>query len=257
VDEALRQLDLATAAARQLATSALAALRLPQVALREAMVDYVGSIASRRIDASRHASVDVMARLGDDDIVELRLWTTEQTRLAQDRARQEIEGCDLWIPDVPGLSPGDVTTYGNALVPKPRDTPRGIPQELVDLADRCLAPLRRGLADVGLAVVPVEAELQVEVGLVRAWRAYREAAVDCVAKWVDVDEHYHAGAGRFQEMRWELAGQVDVEAFAARREAADAAAAESAVVHQAEVAADAAADALAGVEAEALPSIAG
>jgi hypothetical protein len=76
VDEALRQLDLATAAARQLATSALAALRLPQVALREAMADYVGSIASRRIDASRHASVDVMARLGDDDIVELRLWTT-------------------------------------------------------------------------------------------------------------------------------------------------------------------------------------
>ena len=65
MDEELKQLDLAIAEARRLATEALDALREPQGALRDAAADYIASGATRRIDASRHASVETMAKLSD------------------------------------------------------------------------------------------------------------------------------------------------------------------------------------------------
>jgi hypothetical protein len=242
VDEELRQLDLATADARQLATEALEALAVPQAALREAAADYIESIAAHRVDAARHASVEVMAKLSDDDVAELRLWTEEQIGLAREAVERDIESCDFWIPDASGMSPTDVTTYGGALMPMPKDSKTGIPQALMALFEQCLAPLRRGLMAVGLAGIPAAAQPRVEVALARAWRTYREAAVECIAKWADVDERYHASSERFQELRWELAGQVDVEALKARRAAAEAEATDSAVsTGAAEIAAEAAA----------------
>ena len=219
VDEELKQLDLATAGARRLATAALDGLRAPQTALREAAAEYVVSVAQRRLDASRHASVEAMAKLSDDEIVELRLWTSEQITHAREEVEREIAACDFWIPETPGLSPSDVSAFSNALMPMPKDTRTGIPQVMVHLFEQCLAPMRRGLAAVGLAIIPADAEPGVEVALARAWRVYREAAVDCVSRWADVDEHYHASTERFQEMRWELAGQADVEMLKTKREA--------------------------------------
>ena len=221
MDEELKQLDLATAEARRLATAALDALRTPQARLRDAAAEYVVSVAQRRLDASRHASVEVMAKLSDDEVVELRLWTREQMAHARDEVEREIAACDFWIPDTSGLSPSDVSAFSSALMSKPKDTRTGIPQALIQLFDQCLAPLRRGLAAVGLAVVPADAEPSVEVALARAWRVYRDAAVDCVSRWADVDEHYHASAERFQEMRWERAAEVDAETLRARREAVE------------------------------------
>ena len=209
MDEELKQLNLATADARRLATASLDALRAPQSALREAAAEYLESVAVRRLDATRRASVEVIARLSDDDLAELRLWTEEQIAEARSGVRTSIEECDFWIPETPGLSPTDVTLYSGALMPKARDTRTGIPQALVQLLDECLGPLRRGLAAVGLAVIPADAEPRYEVALARAWLAYRDAAVDCVSRWADVDEHYHASAERFQEMRWEIAGEAD------------------------------------------------
>ncbi len=237
VDEELRRLDLATADARRLAGAALEALRTPQATLREAAAEYIGSVAERRLAASRHASVEVMAKLSDDDIVDLRLWTGEQIAQARVEVERGIGSCDFWIPETAGLSPTDVTAYSNALMPRPKDTRTGVPQALVLLFERCLGPLRRGLAAVGLAVIPAEADPRIEVALVRAWRAYREAAVECVSRWADVDEHYHASAERFQEMRWELAAQVDSDTLKARREAAETEVPEGSVVaHAAEAA---------------------
>jgi hypothetical protein len=222
VDEELKQLNLATAAARRVATEALDALRTPQAALREAAGEYIGSVAARRLAASRHASVEVMAQLSDDDIAELRLWTDEQMALAREEVERGIQECDFWIPEVSGLSPTDVSQYSGALMPKPKDTRTGIPQELNRLFDECLAPIRRGLSAIGLAVIPAAAEPRIEFALVRAWRAYRDAAVVCVSRWAEVDERYHATAERFQEMRWELAGQVDPETIRARWKSEDA-----------------------------------
>jgi len=222
VDEELKQLDLATAQARRLADAALEALRAPQEALRKAAVEYVASVASRRLDASRRASVEVMARFSDDELAELRLWTQEQSEQARASVESGIESCDFWIPDVPGMSPSDVSAYSNGLVARPRDSRSGIPHALIELFDSSLAPLRRGLAAIGLALIPEDAERGKEVALVRAWQTYRDAAVECVSRWADVDEHYHASAERFQEMRWELAGEVDPEAIRARREEEDA-----------------------------------
>ena len=48
----------------------------------------------------------------------------------------------------------------------------GIPQSLVQLSDASLAPFRRGLAAVGLSLIPADADPSVELGLVRAWHAY-------------------------------------------------------------------------------------
>ncbi|MEX1334985.1 MAG: hypothetical protein AB1Z66_06780, partial [Candidatus Limnocylindrales bacterium] len=84
MDEELKQLDLATAQARRLAVTALDALRPPQEKLRAAAIDYVESVATRRLDASRRASVEVMARLSDDELAELRLWTSEQVDAARE-----------------------------------------------------------------------------------------------------------------------------------------------------------------------------
>ena len=222
MDEELKQLDLATAEARRLATAALDDLRAPQTSLRDAAAEYIGSVAQRRLDASRQASVEALAKLSDDEIVELRVWTGEQIAHAREEVEREIAACDFWIAETPGLSPSDVSDFSSALMPKPKDTRTGIPQALVHLFEECLAPMRRGLAAVGLAVVPADAEPAVEVALARAWRVYREAAVDCISRWADVDEHYHASAERFQEMRWELAGEVDPDTLRARREAEDA-----------------------------------
>jgi hypothetical protein len=222
MDEELRQLDLATAEARRLASETLDLLRSPQAALREAAVDYIGSVAARRVDASRRASVEVMARLTDDEIAELRFWAAEQIALARNAVEEDIASCDFWIPESPGMSPNDVTAYGGALMPKPKDSRTGIPQELVLLFERCLTPLRRGLVAVGLHSSPAESEPRLEVTLARAWRTYREAAIECLGRWADVDECYHAGAERFQEMRWELAAEADVEAIRARHAAEEA-----------------------------------
>jgi hypothetical protein len=209
VDEELKQLDLATAEARRLADAALDALRAPQERLRKAAGDYVESVAGARLDASRRASVEVIARFSDDELAELRLWTAREIAQARAAAEQEIEACDFWIPDTPGLSPTDVSAFSGGLVPRPRDSRTGAPQALVELFDSCLTPLRRGLAAVGLALIPADAQPSVEIALVRAWQAYRDAAVVCVSRWADVDEHYHASAERFQEMRWEIAGEAD------------------------------------------------
>ncbi len=221
VDEELMQLDLATAEARRLATASLDALRGPQEALRRAASDHIASVAERRLDASRRASVEVMARLSDDELAELHLWTQEQIAETREMVEEGIEGCDFWIPEVPGMSSSDVSAYSSGLVPRPRDSRTGIPQSLVQLFDESLAPFRRGLAAVGLALIPKDAEPSVEIALVRAWRTYRDAAVVCVSRWADVDEHYHASAERFQEMRWELAGEIDPETVRAQQEAED------------------------------------
>ena len=221
MDAELKQLDLATAQARRLATSALDALRGPQEKLRGAASEYVVSVANRRLDASRRTSVEVMARLSDDEIAELRLWTQEQIEETRQTVADGIESCDFWIPEVAGMSSADVSAYSGGLVPRPRDSRTGIPQALVQLFDESLAPFRRGLGAVGLALIPEDAEPSVEVALVRAWRSYRDAAVDCVSRWADVDEHYHASAERFQEMRWELAGEVDPATIRAQQAAED------------------------------------
>ena len=226
VDEELRQLDLAIAEARRLATDAIGALRAPQAVLRSAAADYIESVAKRRVDASRRASVGVMATLSDDDIAELRSWTEEQIALCRSQIETDIESCDFWIPETTGLSLTDVNSYGAALMPRPKDSKTGIPQTLVFVFERCLHPLRRGLAVVGLAGAQAEPEPRLEAALIRAWRVYRESALECLAKWADVDERYHASGARFQEMRWELAGQVDVAALKARRAAEDTDAAE-------------------------------
>ena len=248
VDEELKQLDMAIAEARDLATQALGALGAPQAALRFAAADYIESVAKRRVDASRRASVEVMAKLSDDDIAELRAWTEEQTTLVRSEVESAIESCDFWIPETSGLSVTDVNGYGAALMPRPKDSKSGVPQSLVFVFERCLHPFRRGLSVVGLAGTTTEAEPQLEVALVRAWRAYREAAIECLAKWVDVDERYQASSARFQEMRWELAGQLDLAELRAQRAAEDADAAEHTVVAEAAEAAEAAAAAITGLD---------
>ena len=229
VDEELKQLDLTIAETRRLATEALDALRAPQAAFRAAAADFIESVAKRRIDASRRASVALMARLGDDDIAELRLWTEEQIALVRSEVERDIESCDFWIPEASGLSLTDANTYGAAFVPRPKDSKTGIPQTLVFLFERCLHPLRRGLAAVGLAGAPAEAEPRLEAALLRAWQVYREMAIDCIVTWADIDERYQASAARFQELRWEIAGQADVAAIKAQRVAEDPDAAESTV----------------------------
>jgi hypothetical protein len=229
VDEELRQLDLAIAEARRLATDAIGSLRAPETALRAAAADYVESFARRLVDASRRASVGVMATLSDDDIAELRAWIEEQVALIRSAIEADIESCDFWIPETTGLSLTDVNFYGAALMPRPRDTKTGLPDALVFIFERGLHPLRRGLAAVGLTVARAGPEPRLEAGLTRAWRIYREAAIECLAKWVDVDERYHASGARFQEMRWELAGQVDVASLKARRAVEDAHAGERAL----------------------------
>ena len=255
MDEELKQLDLATAEARRLADAALDALRAPQAALREAAGEYVRSMALRRLDASRRASVEVMARLSDDELAELRLWTSEQIEDAREAVESDIESCDFWIPAVAGMSSADVSSYSNGLVARPKDSRTGVPQALVHLFDRTLGPFRRGLAAIGLALIPEDAERSIEVALVRAWHVYREAAVECVSRWADVDEHYHASAERFQEMRWELAGEVEPETIRARREAEDAEEADdkpASVVDEAEAAATAPPDAVVRLDSETL-----
>lgn len=239
MDDELKRLNLATAQARRLATDALEALRAPQAALRDAAVAYVASVAARRIDASRHASVEVMAQLSDEDMAELRLWTDEQSRSAREAVSERIEGCDFWIPQTSGLSPSDVSDFSSALLPRPKDTRTGIPQALVLLIDECLTPLRRGFGAIGMAIIPVDAEPRVEFALARAWQAYRDAAVDCVSRWADVDEHYHASAERFQEMRWENAAEAAEALRAAREEAAEDVPAEDSLAAQADAAAKA------------------
>jgi len=252
VDEELKQLDLATSQARRLATATLDALRMPQEGLRGTASDYVESVAARRLDASRRASVEVMARLGDDDLAELRLWTDEQVTAAREMVEAEIESCDFWIPEAAGLSPTDVTAYSGGLMAKPKDSRTGIPQVLVQLFDESLAPFRRGLAAIGLALIPADAGPSVEVALLRAWRAYREAAVECVARWADVDEHYHASAERFQEMRWELAAEADTAALVAKRATAEDEAPDVSVADQAEAAATAPPEAIVRLDSETL-----
>lgn len=257
MDEELKQLDLATAGARRLATAALDALRTPQEALRKAAADYVGSVAARRLAASRRSSVEVIARLNDDDLAELRLWTDERIAEARETVRADIESCEFWIPDAAGLSPADVSAYSSGLMAKPKDGRTGIPLPLVQLFDQALAPFRRGLAAVDLALIPADAEPSIEVALLRAWRTYREAAVECVSRWADVDEHYHASAERFQEMRWELAGEVDAETIVARREAADEEASDVSLAAQAEAAATAPPNAVVRLDSETLVSASG
>ena len=252
MDEELKQLDLATAEARRLATAALDALRAPQETLRERAAEYVASVAANRLDASRRASIEVMARLSDDELAELRLWTGEQIEELREAVDSGIESCDFWIPDVPGMSPSDVSAFSNGLVPRPKDSLSGIPQALMQLVDASLAPFRRGLAAIGLPLLPAGADPSVEIALVRAWHAYRDAAVVCVSRWADVDEHYHASAERFQEMRWELAGDADPEVIKARREAEDAEDHEPTVAEAAEEAAHAPVEAVARLDSETL-----
>lgn len=248
MDEELKQLDMAISQARRIATEALGALRGPQAALRAAAADHIASVARRRVESARRASVEVMARFSDDDIAELRYWTGEEVERIRAEVERDIERCDFWIPETSGLSPADVNLYGGALLPKPRDSRTGIPQALGSLFERCLHPLTRGLAVVGLGGAAVEAEPRLEAALARAWRAYRELAIECIAKWADVDERYHASAARFQELRWESAGEVDVEALKARLAAADEDAERSIAAAAAAAAAmAAAADAAAGM----------
>jgi hypothetical protein len=252
VDEELKQLDLATAEARRLASAALDALRAPQAALRAAAIEYTESVATRRLDASRRVAVEFMAKLSDEELAELRLWTTEQCEHARQTVESGIESCDFWIPDVPGMSPSDVSVYSSGLVPRPGDSRTGIPQALVQLLESSLTSLRRGLAAIGLALIPEDAARSVEIALVRAWRAYRDAAVECVSRWADVDEHYHASAERFQELRWELAGEVDPEDIRAWRGSEDDEAAGVSVAEQAEEAANAPLEAVARLDTETL-----
>jgi hypothetical protein len=146
-----------------------------------------------------------------------RSWTEEQIALVRTGIESDIESCDFWIPESTGLSLTDVNTYATALMPRPRDSKSGIPQTLVLLFERSLHPLRSGLAAVGLAGTRAEPEPRLEAALIRAWRLYRETAIECLAKWADVDERYHASGARFQEMRWELAGEVDLASLKARR----------------------------------------
>ncbi len=215
VDEELKQLDLAVAETRRLATEALDELHAPQAVLRTAAADYVESVAQRRVDASRRASIGVMAKLSDSDIVELRVWALERVVRVRAEVESDMESCDFWIVEASGLSLTDVTTYGAALAAKPKDSKTGIPQTLVLLFERRLRPLRQGLAAVGLVNATDEAEPLIEARLVRAWRAYRDMAIDCLVKWADIDDRYQASAARFQEMRWELAGDANVAADAA------------------------------------------
>jgi hypothetical protein len=217
---------LAIAEARRLATESLDSLRAPQDALRAAAADYIESVAKRRIDASRHASAAVMEQLSDDDIIELRFWAEEQVALVLSRVENDIASCDFWIPDSSGLSLIDVNTYAGALVPRPKDSKTGIPQPLVFLFGQCLQSLRHGLGVVGLTSATAEAEPHLEAALVRRWRTYREKAVDCIITWADIDERYQISAARFQEVRWEVAGQADFDALRARRAAEDSGAAE-------------------------------
>lgn len=252
VDEELKQLDLATAQARRLAATALEALRAPQSTLRSAAADYVESVADHRIDASRRASIEVIAKFNDNELAELRLWTSRQIAKVQETVEQDIESCDFWIPDAAGLSPTDVSSYSSGLVPRPKDSRTGIPQSLVQLFDEALAPLRRGLAAVGLFLVPAEAEPTLEISLVRAWHTYRDAAIECVSRWADVDEHYHASAERFQEMRWELAGEVDPAEVEARLEAEEDDGTEPSIAEGAEAAATAPPEAVARLDSETL-----
>ena len=256
MDEELKQLDLATAEARRLATAALEALRTPQAALRSAASDYVSSVATRRLDASRRASVEVIAKLSDDDLAELRLWSSRQIAATRATVEDDIESCDFWIPDTAGLSPTDVSSYSSGLVPRPKDSRTGIPQTLVQLFETSLAPLRRGLAAIDLALLPADAEPSLEIALVRAWQVYRDAAVECVSRWADVDEHYHASAERFQEMRWEVAGEVDPAEIESRLEVHEAAEADDEASHsiadEAEAAANAPAEAVARMDSETL-----
>ncbi len=255
MDEELKQLDLATAEARRLADAALDALRVPQERLREAAGAFIESVAERRLEASRRASVEVMARLSDDELAELRLWTSEQIEAIREAVEADIESCDFWIPVVAGMSASDVSSYSNGLVARPKDSRTGIPQALVHLFEETLASFRRGLAAVGLALIPEDAERSVEIALVRAWQAYRDAAVVCVSRWADVDEHYHASAERFQEMRWELAGEVDPQTIQARREAEEAEEGDdhhASVAEQAETAAKAPVEAIARLDSETL-----
>jgi hypothetical protein len=102
-------------------------------------------------------------------------------------------------------------------VPRPKDSKAGIPQTLVLLFEECLHPLRRGLGVAGLALAPAVAERQLEVALVRAWQVYRKMAVECLVTWADIDDRYQASSARFQEMRWEIAGEADVAALTAKR----------------------------------------
>lgn len=252
MDEELKQLDLATAQARRLATSALDSLRVPQEKLRQAATEYIVSVADRRLDASRRASVEVMARLDDDEIAELRLWTEDQIDEIRQAVEDGIETCDFWIPEVPGMSPSDVSAYSGGLVARPKDSRTGIPQALVQLFDETLAPFRRGLAAVGLSLIPEDAEPAVELALVRAWHTYRDAAVECVSRWADVDEHYHASAERFQEMRWELAAEADRDAIRARHAAEDDEDHEPTVAEEAEAAATKPPEAVARMDSETL-----
>jgi hypothetical protein len=252
VDEELKRLNLATAEARRLATDALEALRAPQTELRDAAVAYVASVAARRVAASRHASVDIMAQLSDEDLAELRMWTDEQSASAQQAVAERIEACDFWIPETSGLSPSDVTDFSGALLPRPKDTRTGIPQALVQLIDECLTPLRRGLGAIGMALIPTDAEPRIEVALARAWQAYRDAAVECVSRWADVDEHYFASAERFQEMRWENAAEAAEELRKAREAAGDEEPAEDSLAAQAEAAATAPVEAVVQGDTETL-----
>ena len=222
MDEELKQLGLAIAEARRLSGEALDALRVPQATLRAAAMDYIELVAMRRVDASRRASVEVMAKLSDDDIAELRSWAEEQIALVRSVVDSEIETCDFWIPETSGMSLGDVNVYGAALMPRPKDSPTGSPRHWCCSSSDASARCARGFAVIGLASVPAEAERRLELALVRAWRDYRELAIDCIAKWADVDERYHASAARFQELRWELAAEVDLAALQARRAAEEA-----------------------------------
>ena len=140
---------------------------------------------------------------------------------------------------------------------KPSDGRTGIPQSLVQLFDHALAPFRRGLAAIGLALIPADAEPSLEVALLRAWRTYRETAVECVSRWADVDEHYHASAERFQEMRWELAGEIDAETIVAKRNATDQETPAVSVAEQAEAAAAAPPDVVVRLDSETLVSASG
>ena len=112
-----------------------------------------------------------------------------------------------------------MSTYATALVPRPKDSKTGIPQTLVLLFEECLHPLRRGLGVAGLALAPAEAERQLEIALVRAWQVYRKMAVECLVTWADIDDRYQASSARFQEMRWEIAGEADIAALTAKRSA--------------------------------------
>ena len=213
------QLDLAIAESRRLADAALESLRPPQAALRTAAADYIESVAARRIEASRHAAVAVMAQLGDGDIAELRFWAEGEVSRIRDHVEDALETCDFWIPETSGLSLTDVNTYATALVPRPKDSRSGIPQTLVLLFEESLDPLRRGLGVAGLALAQAEADPKLEVALVRAWQIYRKMAVEVLVTWADIDDRYQASTARFQEMRWELAGEADVSELEAERAA--------------------------------------